>query len=135
MKVSDVYGSKNSISAKDLQGQRVTVTIENVTFKKFDDGSKLIATFKGKEKALILNKTNSNMIAEIAKSDESDDWIGVRIVLMPAKTDYQGKRVDCVRVDYPEVNGHAPAQRPKPKPLPPPIESEETYVDVDEPPF
>ncbi len=132
MKVSDVFNSGTSLKVADLQGRRVTVTIDSVTLKKFDDGSKLIATFRGAEKALIVNKTNANMIAEIAGSDDTDNWPGKRIVLMPARTDFQGKRVDCIRVDYPEVNG----AKPKPKPLPPPVTSaDDVYDDIDEPPF
>ncbi len=114
MKVSDVFNSAKSLNVKDLKGNRVPVTIREVTLKKFDDGSKLIMTFHNAEKALILNKTNSNMIAEIVGSEDTDYWPGKRIVLIPAKTDFQGKRVDCIRVDYPEQNGHAEPVKPKP---------------------
>jgi len=116
MKVSDVFTSGKSLKCEDLQGRRIPVTIESVDSKKFDDGKKLIVKFRGKEKVLIANKTNSNMIAEIAKSEDTDHWRGVQIVLIPAKTDFGGKRVDCIRIDYPEQGAAAQQKRPEPPP-------------------
>jgi hypothetical protein len=71
--------------------------------------------FKGKEKGLVLNKTNGNMIAEVAGDDDTDNWGGASIVLYPTRVDMQGKRVDAIRVDKPE-----PGQGRTPTPPPPP---------------
>ena len=82
---------------------------------------KPVVKFQGKDRGIVLNKTNAAMIAEIANSEETDDWKGVKVVLYPTKTDFQGKRVDCIRVDYPQ-NGAAQARKPEPEP--PPAEDE-----------
>lgn len=104
------------LKAADLQGRRVAVTIAGVVIEEIGGEHKPIVKFVGKDRGIVLNKTNAAMIAEIANSAETDDWAGVKVVLYPTKTDYQGKRVDCIRVDY-------PGDRPKP-------------VEVDEePPF
>jgi len=91
----------NYLKAADLggNGRRVTVTIESVEMEDIGDTDKPVVYFKDKKKGLVLNKTNSNMIAEIAKSDETDDWAGVQITLYSTKTDFQGRRVDAIRVD------------------------------------
>lgn len=106
------------IKAADLQGKRVQVTIENVDMEDIGGEMKPVVHFKGKDRGLVLNKTNSNAIWGITGSEETDEWTGVAITLYPSKTDFQGKRVDCIRVDPAE-----PSRRPTPLPQP---------VDVDD---
>jgi len=95
-----------------LQGHRITVTIDRVEFEEVgnDKKEKLVAYFKGKDKGLVVNKTNANMIEEIARTDETDEWPGTKIVLKPARVDFQGKRVDAIRVDYPIGAQPGPAE-------------------------
>lgn len=106
------------IKAADLQGKRVQVTIESVDMEDIGGEMKPVVHFKGKDRGLVLNKTNSNAIWGITGSEETDEWTGVAITLYPSKTDFQGKRVDCIRVDPAE-----PSRRPTPPPQP---------VDVDD---
>ena len=107
------------LKAADLAGRRAIVTISHVKLEDVGDDAKPILYFQGKEKGLVLNKTNANMITEITGSDETDHWKGKAIVLYVTKVDYQGKRVDGIRVDYPaNGNGAAPvAPPPPPEPL------------------
>ena len=114
MKVSEAF-SGSYLKADTFVGKRVTVTIERVETEKVGDDTKQIAYFQGKEKGLVLNKTNANMIAEIAGDDEMDNWGGVRIVLYGTKTDFQGKRVDAIRVEAPPLSA-------KRAPAPPPVD-------------
>ena len=50
----------------------------------------LVVYFRGKQKALVLNKTNASYLAA-AISDETDDWPGHEIVLYPTKVNFQGR--------------------------------------------
>jgi hypothetical protein len=77
----------------------VRVTIESVEVQKFDEGEKPVLHFVGKDKTMVLNKTNASRIIEAIGDDESDTWIGWSIVLYPTKVDYAGKRVDAIRID------------------------------------
>lgn len=98
MKPSDIFSSKY-LSAADLRGRDVTVTIEGATIEKMQNGEKKLAlTFRGKEKGFLVNRTNFNSIAEALGTDETDDWEGRAITIYPSETDFQGKTVDCVRV-------------------------------------
>lgn len=100
---------------EDLQGHAVRLTIEHVPTEEIrgehGNEKKLVVRFAGKDKGLVLNRTNAESIAEIAGSDDTDDWSGVRIVLFPDKTKFGGKTVDCIRV-------RAPQGKPEPKPEP-----------------
>jgi hypothetical protein len=102
------------LKAADLQGRRVAACIDSVAMEDIGSEQKPVVYFQGKEKGLVLNKTNANMISEIAKSTDTDHWTGVHICLYPTKTDFQGRRVDAIRVDYPATNG---AQRQAPPPV------------------
>jgi hypothetical protein len=79
---------------------------------------KLVARFVGKEKGLVLNRTNADSIAEIAGSEDTDDWAGQTIVLFPDTTKFGGKTVDCVRIRATQANGNtAKVVAPPPPPM------------------
>jgi hypothetical protein len=44
-------------------------------------------------------------------TDETDEWSGAKSVLKPARVDFQGKRVDAIRVDYPHGAQPMPAEK------------------------
>ena len=62
---------------------------------------KPVLYFRGKQKGLVLNKTNGNAIAEL-HGEEMDDWPGKEITIFPTTTEYKGKRADCIRIKMPE---------------------------------
>lgn len=114
---------------EDLAGKAVKVTIEEIRTEEIngDHGKekKLVARFLGKDKGLVLNRTNADSIAEITASEDTDDWSGAVIVLYPDKTKFGGKTVDCIRV-------RAAQAAPKPKPEPVAVPD---FDDESEPPF
>lgn len=80
----------------------ITLTIEGVEIKQFDDGGKkAIITFGGTDKKLVVNKTNALMINEVAGSRDTDNWIGKSITLYGTKVEYGGKLTDGIRVRPP----------------------------------
>lgn len=111
MKIGNAFPS-DFLKAADLNGKTVRVTIESVTVEKIGDDQKPVLHFVGKDKGLVLNKTNSNRIVESVGSDETDDWEGWSFVLYPCKVDYQGKRVDAIRIDDRPGSTKPPANRP-----------------------
>lgn len=114
---------------EDLQGKTVRLTIDEVVTEEIngDHGKekKLVAKFAGKDKGLILNRTNADSIAEIAQSEDTDDWAGHQVVLYPDKTKFGGKTVDCIRVRAPQTQ--------KPVAPPPPVEPVNDLTDDDIP--
>lgn len=107
MKVSDAFPSKY-ISAPDLKGGNVRVVMQHIEIEKVGDDTKPVLYFQGKQKGLVLNKTNSKAIADVY-GDEMDDWTGQELILFPIMTDYQGKQVDAIRVRAPQ-----PKDNPRP---------------------
>jgi len=85
------------IKAADLQGRSVTVMISHVAMEEIGGDHKPVLYMHGKERGLVLNKTNASIIAEM-HGWETDDWQGRPITLYPARVEFQGRIVDAVRV-------------------------------------
>lgn len=114
MKIGSAFPSKY-LKAADLGESKVLVTIDRVEVEDVGQQgrkeSKPVLYFRGKDKGLVLNKTNANKIKAIIGTDETDDWKGHRIGLYATETEFAGEMVDCIRVAAPPKNA---------KPAPPP---------------
>ena len=128
------------LKAADLQGRPVMVTMERVEMETVGDELKPVLYFVGKQKGLVLNKTNSNAVAT-AYGYETDAWHGQHIQLVEAMVDFQGRSVPAIRVRVQQTaraavaapmpaartNGtgqHAPPHAVQP-PAPPPLMDDE----------
>lgn len=89
------------LKADDLQQREVTCVIDTVQLEEVGSEQKPVVYFTGKKAGLVLNKTNCNTIAAVY-GDESDEWHGRPVILYPTTTDFQGKRVECIRVRVPD---------------------------------
>lgn len=109
------------LKAEDLGTSRPIVTIATIDFEMVgpgqDQARKLVAHFEEPIKPLVLNLINSATIAEVVGSDDYESWLGHRIQLYAAKTEFQGKRVPCIRVCAPPAK---PIGRAVPRPAAPP---------------
>lgn len=114
MNINDAYPS-NYLKAHDLQGRTVNVVMDRVGFEKIGSDEKPVLYFQGKEKGLVLNKTNANNIAHVY-GPETDGWRGQSITLFEAMVDFRGETVAAIRVRGPRQqsrpNGSPPRQRP-----------------------
>jgi hypothetical protein len=120
-KRDDVFPSK-FLRAADLSGKPITVTIESAPLEtlKSPEGkeqTKTVLYFKKTKKALPLNVTNWDAVADIA-GDDSDDWPGHKVELYPTTTEMKGKTVDCIRIrppaqrELPKIKQKPPAPKP-----------------------
>ena len=98
MRASDAFPSAY-LKVDDLKGKRARCEIESVSIETLGDDECPVATFKNTSKKLVLNKTNFNEIVNLTGEPDSDNWTGAAIVLMPSHTEFQGKRVPCIRLD------------------------------------
>jgi hypothetical protein len=112
----------NYLKASDLGDSSPIVTIERVEHEPVgrDREMKAVLYFAGKEKGVVLNKTNAKKITDLVGSPETDDWSGFKIRLFATTTEFGGETVECIRVKAAgptNGNGHggtkpAPARRP-----------------------
>lgn len=97
--INEEFPSKY-LKAADLQGAAVKVKISNVLSEDIGGDRKLIMHFAGKNKGMVLNKTNARTIADVY-GDDTDQWIGADIEVFAMKVDFQGRMVDGLRVRIP----------------------------------
>jgi hypothetical protein len=91
------------LKAWDLGGRDWTLTIrkveagvlENVKARKKDRAP--ILWFKGAQKPLALNRTNSKTIAAMY-GNETDNWVGKTVTLYATRTHFGPDEVDCIRL-------------------------------------
>jgi hypothetical protein len=103
------------LSAADLNGKPVTLTIESAPLEKLkgtggSEETKTVLYFKGTKKSLPLNRTNWDKVADITGEDDSNDWPGRQIQLYPTTTPFRTDVVDCIRIREPEQGELKPAK-------------------------
>lgn len=118
--INDAFPS-NYLKASDLKGRAIVVIMDRVEFEPVGQKKEMkpVLYFQGKEKGIVLNKTNANKIQSIADSPVTEDWKGRAIIIYPTETSFQGEMVDCIRVKAapPGTRRPAPAA-PLPEPEP-----------------
>jgi hypothetical protein len=129
-KTSEMRESK-FLKQSDI-GTGALMTIEscdkhNVAKEGAEPEHKWCLSFEESDKPLVLNRTNIQLCERIFGSDDTDEWIGKKIVLyVDPNVSYAGELVGGIRVRAPKVktNGAAPAvEKPKSTPkvaAPPP---------------
>jgi hypothetical protein len=113
MKMSEEFPSKY-LKAADLQGREVRVTMQNVEREKIGDDTKPVLYFKGKDKGVVLNKTNAGTISD-AYGDDSEDWFDQPLILFSVMVDFQGKVGPAIRCRVPTAKDNK--AQPKADPI------------------
>lgn len=102
MRISQAFPSK-WLKAEDIgQGRKVRCCIDRIEMETIADEDKLVLYFVGKNKGMVLNKTNAGRIS-VAYGDETDGWEGKELFLFVEQVSFQGRMVPAVRVDVPRV--------------------------------
>ena len=90
----------------------ILLTIASVTPERLGEGrdaqDKYVASFEEQgSKLLVVSSTKWDAIALIARTDESDNWPGTRIVLYRDKVTFGGKLVDGIKIRAPRALAQA----------------------------
>jgi hypothetical protein len=119
--LNDAYPSR-FLKAADLK-KPTTLTITSVDFETLknngQDERKLVMSFKGTKKQLVVNKTNFEATIDITGEDDSDNWPGHKIEAFASEAQLGSKMVPCVRVRQP-AQGVLKTKKPNAEPALPP---------------
>ena len=109
----DAFPSK-WFNHKDLAEGPKLLTIKKVSMEDIagDGQDKPVVWFHEHDKGLGINVTNGQTIEDIAGTPDADEWPGVVLVLFKTETDFQGKRVACVRIRRPKPGAVVPEPEP-----------------------
>ena len=100
MRREDAYPSK-FMKSVDVKEKPIIAVISHVEMEVVGQGAdqkkKPVMHLEG-HKPMVVNATNWDALAD-ALGDDSDEWAGHKIKIRSAKTQYQGKSVDGLRVE------------------------------------
>jgi hypothetical protein len=127
MNIAALKQSKFLTRADVGQGALVTIREvhqENVAKEGAPEELRWCISFDEAEKPMVLNSTNGQLIAQITKSDDTDNWAGHKVVLYDdPSVSFGGKLVGGIRVRAPRGQAAAkpaPAKvAAKPSPIAP----------------
>jgi hypothetical protein len=108
------YLNASHVSAGDLDVAISEVQVETIGR---NAEQKLVLYFAGLPRGLAINKTNYETLFD-AFGPETDGWIGGKITLYPVETEYDGKKVDGIRLRVDPANRIPRDKWLKPKPGP-----------------
>jgi hypothetical protein len=103
MKTNDVFPS-NYLKAEDdmFENGEVIATIKDVKLETLTsqkgEEDKPIMFFKEYEKGLVVNKTNWKVCEKLFAANDSDKWLGERVILTTVDVDAFGDVVRAIRI-------------------------------------
>jgi hypothetical protein len=105
MKKPDLFPSE-FYNSSDVKSGPIPLTISHIRIEPVGNGTntsdKCVAYFReANSKKLVVTSTKFDAIAMIAKSDDTENWGGVQIVLELGQANYQGKLVDAISIRAP----------------------------------
>lgn len=99
--LSELYAGKY-FKTEDLKGKPFKGIVTRVSVEKMTDGrAKAVIYFEGRDRGVVLNGTRHDVMCQLAKSKDTDDWIGAEVVVCAGVTSYQGKRTGCIEFRAP----------------------------------
>lgn len=121
MNANEMFPPKASkyLKASDLNGKAVNVVIDRVAIETMGQGKdqeqKPVLYFQGKEKGLVLNRTNNRSIMNLY-GWETDSWKGKPITLYTIMTEMGGQPTLGIRILAPGQIAPAPPPPPPREP-------------------
>lgn len=107
MNINDLYPS-TFLKSSDIKGAKPKVTIERWSQEELGDGTKKpVLHFVGKDKGLVLNKTNAITIS-MGYGEDINLWVGKDIFLMVQPVQGPNGIVDGLRVEVPRPEPEIP---------------------------
>ena len=102
MKIDQMFPSKY-LRAADLPRRGMSLTIDAIEQEQIGGDDKFVLYFLEEKRGLALNKTNALAIAD-GYGQDTEEWSGRVIHLRKEKVQFQGGRVDAIRVSLAEFD-------------------------------
>lgn len=113
---------------KEDAGRGILVTVAggeeiNIALEGQPADVRFCLRFEEVDKPMILNSTNAQIMAAVFSSEETNDWVGKKIVLYnDPNISFQGKLIGGLRARAPKVAVPPTGIRPRPAPAPAPAQ-------------
>jgi hypothetical protein len=101
MKISKYRNSK-WLRKDDVEGMSVsqrTTTVASIAEEEVGDDTKPVLYLKGIEKGWPINITGLETLAELAESDDTDDFVGIAVeIFVDPNVRYAGKKIGGIKL-------------------------------------
>ena len=117
--IHDAFPS-NYLKASDLKGSQPVATIDRVEIEPVGRQKEMkpVVYFVGKEKGIVLNKTNANTISNLVGSPNTEDWAGFAVRLYATHVEFGGEQVEAIRIKSAGTAGQRQNAMPPAAPAP-----------------
>jgi hypothetical protein len=108
MRISQTFASRY-FKASDLSGEEMLATISHVAEEEVgqDRQPKPVLYLNGQQKGIVLNRTNAERLA--AKlGDDTKDWKGAHVELYSEPVNFEGRKMDGLRLRVRKSNDAVP---------------------------
>src|SRR5262249_46332370 len=127
MKLSKLFASKYA-NATDIN-KPIQLTIGSVALESMQDGKpKPVIYFNGAQKGVVCNRTNANVVAMLAKSDDTDAWPGTKVEIFADLVAFRGDLVRAIRFRAPKGRATV-GEEPHVEPTNEPTSTEDEFDD------
>jgi hypothetical protein len=127
MKLSKLFPSKYA-KGTDIN-KPIQLTIGSVALESMQDGKpKPVIYFNGAQKGVVCNRTNANVVAMLAQSDDTDAWPGTKVEIFADLVAFRGDMVPAIRFRAPNGQATAAAE-PHVEPANEPTSTEDEFDD------
>lgn len=105
MNINDIYPRKYA-NGEDLKGKAVSIVIASVKPERMrpnpsaSEVMKLVLYAEGAQKGIIVSRTMAEQIAKVLQSEETETWIGKRIVIYPENMKVAGTERVAIRARF-----------------------------------
>jgi hypothetical protein len=131
--LNDIFPSRY-LKSHELQGKTPTVTIARLALEQVRGRQKVdtkaVLYFKGHSKGMLLNKTNAQSVAQIAKSAQTEAWTGVAVTLYATTATFGQDVHDVIRIKAPAAAAKPPRPRVSDVADMPPIFTDDLEIDL-----
>ena len=97
----------NDFGGKYMNATHITEpfvgTVDRVDREDVDGNGKMkpVLYFEDRERGVVLNATRYDTVSAMAKSRDTDNWVGMRVQVKRGSTRFANKVVDCVEFGRP----------------------------------
>ena len=97
----------NDFGGKYMNATHITETfvgtVDRVDREDVDGNGKMkpVLYFEDRERGVVLNATRYETVSAMAKSRDTDNWVGMRVQVKRGSTRFANKVVDCVEFGRP----------------------------------
>jgi hypothetical protein len=85
------------LRASDVTGKSFKAIVERVDVETMRDGAKkAVCYFQDHSRGIVLNRSRAEALVQLARSQNTDDWVGLEVMVCAGETNFAGTQVPSI---------------------------------------